>query len=1201
MLVVIHGTVQIHGFKTMIVVFVIDTSPSMSQRLVGSKIQGMSRLDLAKMAVESLTKGLNKRISEHNNQLHQLPQSTQQSMHNIGLGYCHQDQFLLLSTSRQGNDQLSTAACGAGGRLLAGFGDYLHQSLENTGDYNNSHQSRQQGSFEKELKKLQATVWHREFEVSSVAHPQTTPFPEDGGGAAGLNAALSHGLALMSRYRLQNRNTENFGMGRLTSPSMLAPNGGGNAMNALQPACLVLITDGECLRKSPSEGGGSLQLQLSNLPLREFYHEPFRWDQRVFTLCVGGQEGANSSQYLHTSLRAFCEVTGGFHMMLRSTTGLSYLTDSIIKNISPQRPKDLPIPDPMRATGDPPSAAKDSVVPKGCFVNGGPICCFQALEAGPNGEASLPHRAMLLYVPFQDHDTTSKGSTIFHPPIWCLPESYFPGKKLDTLPPRLAQPLLTYSKNYMVVGSNTFDPHFVIKCLNHLELVVQQNRQKIPLPTQPGQQTSKACYLHRDNYICEWVSDDGKVGHPPKSLGMAYFPIVVRGAGRALVEGEEQMLGIGILHIPQGSTQLNGARLSTLTLLPPEPHILLPILIKAAEAEARAIKKSTDPKAARNVILDEGWRNEFRAYMFRIPPYYHTALKRCLRPILPASAHTLLNADAVEPLPSQCFSKMCSQKIRNGELMAQSSNERLERQETDLMRRGVPSMEARHLQVLETGKVGYGQYDSRVTISSYLAALRNLPPPWHVGIATKKSNESEKIQETTSEMSSAALNQDGIQTAADVLGDLPADCLIPYYESRRRWVFGGSGLATRGVHVDGVNNDGSNVQKINSKHSIDDVPLLALADIGVSTLNQTTTVKMGDYRERLLWSRAPIVGYGSGVASTTAADGSPLWSVDDDVLPLSFFDNKTGEFNDSVQARVRTRLTVHFGNPFKDRRGDSLVPDVYIKHCPPLRRRGDSLGGESNVRTPPGSPTHDNFSSGMEGEGEAVFAPLRKSSCTPDLNVEEAKKRAAEKITETEPDEKRQKSEIIELSSAQLLSSPEKRPFPPKSDAVKPPPPKPSAPPPRTSALLPKTKVAAPPKPPPAPPRTPLPSAPKTPVPKPPTERRASINAERPPPPKPAGQTARPATATKLSIAPPSVVQQRPPPPKPKVSLAKTEQQFPSFGLATAVQSPDNKPEVDLPVGWICAWSKSQKRWYFFDQRTNTSVWQWPPPGGIPE
>jgi hypothetical protein len=34
---------------------------------------------------------------------------------------------------------------------------------------------------------------------------------------------------------------------------------------------------------------------------------------------------------------------------------------------------------------------------------------------------------------------------------------------------------------------------------------------------------------------------------------------------------------------------------------------------------------------------------------------------------------------------------------------------------------------------------------------------------------------------------------------------------------------------------------------------------------------------------------------------------------------------------------------------------------------------------------------------------------------------------------------------------------------------------------------------------------------------------------------------------------------------------------------------------VDLPPGWICVWSKSQKRWYFFDTKTNKSVWKWPP------
>ena len=1177
----------------MIVVFVIDTSPSMNQRLVGSKIQGMSRLDLAKMTVESLTKGLHKRISEHNSQLQQLPQAMQQSMHNLGLGYCQQDQFLLLSTSRQYTEQLSTAACGAGGRLLIGFGDYLDQSPENMGEHNNSNQSGHQGSFEKELKKLRATVWKSRSEELAGAQSQNTPFPEDGGGAVGLNAALSHGLALLSRYRLQSRNTENFGMGRLPSPAMLTPNGGGNAVNALQPACLILITDGECLRKTPSEGGGSLQLKFGDLPLREFYQEPFRWDQRVITLCVGGRDGVNSSQYLHTTLRAVCEVTGGFHMMLRSTTGLSHITESIIKNISPPRPKELPIPDPMRAPGGPNPVALELVPPPGSFVNGGPICCFQSLEAGPNGEISSIHRAIMLYVPFQQPETKSKGNNVIHPPIWCLPESFFPGKKVDTLPPRLAQPLLTYSSNFGIIGSNTFDPNFVMKCLNRLDFVVQQNRKANPMPALPGQQ---AYLLHRDNYICEWVSQDGKAGSPPRTRGMEYFPIVVRGAGRALSEGEEQMLGIGILHIPQGScsvSQLQGGRVSTLTLLPPEPHILLPLLIKAAEAEARAIKKSTDTKGARNVHLDEGWRNEFRAYMFRIPPYYHAALKRSLRPVLPASSHVLLNADGVEPLAHQCFSKACAQKIRNGELMSQNSNERVERQEAELRRRGVQSMDNRQSSDADTGKVvGYGQYDPRVTTSSYLAALRNLPPPWQV--AAKKPKESEKTQETMSEISSAtSFNQEGTQTAADVLGDLPADCLMPYYESRRRWIFGGSGLTTRGVFVDGVNNDGSNVQRVKANHTIDDEPLLVLAGIGVSTLNQTTTAKMGDYRERLLWSRAPIVGSGAGVASTTAADGAPLWSVDDDVLPLTFFDNRTGEFSDTVQARVRSRLTVHFGNPFKDRRGDSLIPEAYTNQCPPLRRRGDASTGGGDSRTPPGSPPHDNFTSGIEGEGEAIFAPIRKAASTPDLEPDGVDKRELEETPEYVPDEKRQRLEPTDASAGPVhqLSSPDKKP--------KPPPSKPSAPPPKPKAAPPKLPPRKPP-PPGAPPSAP----PKPPTPKPPPERRISISSPKPPPPKPAVQPPPPPKyvgSTQQANPPVFIAQQRPPPHKSSVlsipcgSGANVEQ-LPAAAASVNVQSPDNKPDVDLPTGWICAWSKSQKRWYFFDQRSNKSVWQWPPP-----
>ena len=72
-------------------------------------------------------------------------------------------------------------------------------------------------------------------------------------------------------------------MGRLPSSSILVHVGGGvtntgggqlqQASQALQPACLILLTDGHCLRCPQSEGGGPLQLQLGGQPLRELYRE----------------------------------------------------------------------------------------------------------------------------------------------------------------------------------------------------------------------------------------------------------------------------------------------------------------------------------------------------------------------------------------------------------------------------------------------------------------------------------------------------------------------------------------------------------------------------------------------------------------------------------------------------------------------------------------------------------------------------------------------------------------------------------------------------------------------------------------------------------------------------------------------------------------------------------------------------------------
>eukprot|EP00957_Ditylum_brightwellii_P089348 6802889-Ditylum_brightwellii.AAC.1 len=272
----------------------------------------------------------------------------------------------------------------------------------------------------------------------------------------------------------------------------------------------------------------------------------------------------------------------------------------------------MPIPDPLRmptlppptSSTKPPGGALLSSVNGGAFVNGGPVVSFQPLEIGANGEAPPINRAMLLYVPFQQSEiiasaraksTTPITAVTYQPPIWCISESYFPNKKLDTLPPRLAQPLLNYTRHYQVVGSNAFDPTFVMKALHRLDQLVLANKQVTVdgtnnAVTAAAKQPPPIKLLQRDVYALEWLKDEKGSSAPRSSRNQEHFPVLVRGAGRpSLSEGEENMLGIGVLHHPQGAAATgDGAKLSTLTLLPPEPHILLPLLVRAAEAEHRA-------------------------------------------------------------------------------------------------------------------------------------------------------------------------------------------------------------------------------------------------------------------------------------------------------------------------------------------------------------------------------------------------------------------------------------------------------------------------------------------------------------------------------------------------------------------------------------------------------------------------------------
>ena len=258
---------------------------------------------------------------------------------------------------------------------------------------------------------------------------------------------------------------------------------------------------------------------------------------------------------------------------------------------------------------------------------------------------------------------------------------------------------------------------------------------------------------------------------------------------------------------------------------------------------------------------------------------------------------------------------------------------------------------------------------------------------------------------------------------------------------------------------------------------------------------------------------------------------------------------------------------------FKDKRADSIVPEAFLKQRP---RRGDGDVQEGPL-TPPSSPPHDAYNSADEGEGEAIF------SGTP-LTQTKSPRRSPSRTDDFDDDTPPAKKAKIE--SGQIKNPPP--PPPPKSKEGKhgqsrPPPPPP-----------PRRQVSGPPPPSQSPAQTSSSiedqSSPGT------------TNGNGKPPPPALSQP--PGSATKKTALPPAKTLPRPkqaaPPTQPSQQRDQQERRRSlsqaSQNNAMDMQSADKKPSVDLPEGWICVWSKSQKRWYFFNTKNNKSVWQWPPP-----
>lgn len=221
------------------------------------------------------------------------------------------------------------------------------------------------------------------------------------------NGLTTVGEALKGAFDLLNLNRMQSGIDTY---------GQGRCPFYLEPSIIILITDGG--RYSHRNGIDSqLSLPLNvNIPGAKLTKEPFRWDQRLFSLilrmsghkCDERTEG--KVPHDDSPLEKMCEVTGGRSYKIRSQYVLNQCIESLVQKALP-----------------------------GVVINFDPVFKEQKdIKEGEIPEIIFQNMKKMIYVP--------KIPSIKSFPIgyWPLPESYWPDVKMTSLPPRDAHPRIKF-------------------------------------------------------------------------------------------------------------------------------------------------------------------------------------------------------------------------------------------------------------------------------------------------------------------------------------------------------------------------------------------------------------------------------------------------------------------------------------------------------------------------------------------------------------------------------------------------------------------------------------------------------------------------------------------------------------------------------------------------------------------------------------
>ncbi|CAG4965219.1 unnamed protein product [Colias eurytheme] len=277
-------------------------------------------------------------------------------------------------------------------------------------------------------------------------------------GLTTMGAALKHAFDVLNINRMQT-GIDTYGQGRCPF--------------YLEPSVIVVITDGG---KLSSNAGIQEEFNLPmNCPIpgSELTREPFRWDQRLFSLVLrlAGTPAVERDSGLVPSdsspIDAMCEVTGGRSYCITSHRMLMQCIDSLVQkvqsgvviNFEKIGPDPPPIDGGTNRDGEtdethPDDKEMETDSERNGRWNGGPYQTNMGMnQAAPQAWHSCRR---LIYVP---RTVSQKGFAVG---FWPIPESFRPDPNAPTLPPRSAHPVVKFtcsSQEPMVIDNLPFDKY----------------------------------------------------------------------------------------------------------------------------------------------------------------------------------------------------------------------------------------------------------------------------------------------------------------------------------------------------------------------------------------------------------------------------------------------------------------------------------------------------------------------------------------------------------------------------------------------------------------------------------------------------------------------------------------------------------------------------------------------------------------------